>query len=202
MKITKNDIRQAILEALDENPQTTETPPPTEKGDVNSAEQGIAAQINQFILDLAAQPGLDLNTKRPIIQKVFNILQTRLKSEPAGLDVKKNRARMTGQSAGTAAKAAAVDASKLQEEGCGDHVQTQEPQMHQDLPTQHHQSHDESDMAKSQLHRASEYAAELEQMIHDGEDLEAWVQAKITKAADYLSSVKHYLQYNKMKGDH
>ncbi len=31
MKITKNDIRQAILEALDENQQATETPPPTEK---------------------------------------------------------------------------------------------------------------------------------------------------------------------------
>ena len=81
------------------------------------------------------------------------------------------------------------------EGGCGDPMQHAKPQMH-------HQGHDESDMAKSQLSRASEYAAELEHMIHDGEELEAWVQAKITKAADYLSSVKHYLQYNKMKGDH
>ena len=84
-----------------------------------------------------------------------------------------------------------------QEASCGDpvHMEPQQSQVH-------HHSHDESDMAKSQLHRASEYAAELEHMIHDGEELEAWVQAKITKAADYLSSVKHYLQYNKMKGDH
>ena len=83
------------------------------------------------------------------------------------------------------------------EASCGEpvHMEPQQSQMH-------HHSHDESDMAKSQLHRASEYAAELEHMIHDGEELEAWVQAKITKAADYLSSVKHYLQYNKMKGDH
>ena len=29
-------------------------------------------------------------------------------------------------------------------------------------------------------------------MIHDGEELDAWIQAKITKAVDYLSSVKHY----------
>ncbi len=95
---------------------------PLKKGDVNSAEQGIATQINQFMLDLAAQPGLDLNTKRPIIQKVFNILQTRLKSEPAGLDVKKNRTRMTGQGAGTTLKSAAVAAAKpqVQTEGCGD----------------------------------------------------------------------------------
>jgi len=200
MKITKNDIRQAILEALDENPQTTETPPPTEKGDVNSAEQGIASQINQFILDLAAQPGLDLNTKRPIIQKVFNILQTRLKSEPAGLDVKKNRTRMTGQKAGTASKASAMAAAKpqVQTEGCGD------PQLPAAQPSPQMSSgydQDESQMAKSQLYRTAEYASELEQMIQDGEELDAWVQAKITKASDYLSSVKHYLQYKKTKGD-
>ena len=56
-------------------------------------------------------------------------------------------------------------------------------------------------MAKSQLYRTAEYASELEQMIQDGEELDAWVQAKITKASDYLSSVKHYLQYKKTKGD-
>ncbi len=197
MKITKNDIRQAILEALDENPEQTSAAP---KGDVNSAEQGIAKQVYDFILQLAAEEGMDLNTKRPIIQKVINILQTRLRSDTG--DVELDRTRMTGQAAGAATRTAAVGASKLQEEGCGDHALTQEPEMHQDISTTHHQSHDESDMAKSQLHRASEYAAELEHMIHDGEELEAWVQAKITKAADYLSSVKHYLQYNKMKGDH
>ncbi len=60
---------------------------------------------------------------------------------------------------------------------------------------------DESQMAKSQLYRTAEYASELEQMIQDGEELDAWVQAKITKASDYLSSVKHYLQYKKTKGD-
>ena len=57
-------------------------------------------------------------------------------------------------------------------------------------------------MAKSQLYRTAEYATELEQMIEDGEELDSWVQAKITKASDYLSSVKHYLEYKKMRGDH
>ena len=192
MKITKNDIKQAILEALSENPEQNTAAP---KGDVNSAEQGIAKQVYDFILKLAAEEGMDLNTKRPIIQKVINLLQARLKSDAARGDVELQRTRMTGQAAGTAAKDAARAAGQLEEGGCGDQMHSHEPQMH-------HQSHDESDMAKSQLHRASEYAAELEHMIHDGEELEAWVQAKITKAADYLSSVKHYLQYNKMKGDH
>jgi len=186
MKITKNDIKQAILEALSENPEQN---PAALNEKVNSAEQGIVKQINDFLLQLAAEPGMDLNTKRPIIEKVFNLLLTRLKSDAS--DVELDRTRMTGQAAGTAAKAAAVAASKpqqVQEMGCGNQM--------------HHQSHDESDMAKSQLHRASEYATELEHMIHDGEELDAWIQAKITKAVDYLSSVKHYLQYNKMKGDY
>jgi hypothetical protein len=35
-------------------------------------------------------------------------------------------------------------------------------------------------------------------MIKEGEELDGWVQAKITKAADYISSVYHYLEYEKM----
>ena len=68
-------------------------------------------------------------------------------------------------------------------------------------PMQSHCADDhEASMAKADLSRLSEYAAELEQMIHDGEELEGWVQSKITKAADYISSVKHYLEYDKLKG--
>ena len=61
--------------------------------------------------------------------------------------------------------------------------------------------HGEGRMARSQLYRTAEYATELEQMIQDGEELDAWVQAKITKASDYLSSVKHYLEYKRIRGD-
>jgi hypothetical protein len=35
----------------------------------------------------------------------------------------------------------------------------------------------------------------LYQQIKDEDQLEAWVQAKITKAADYIASVYHYLEY-------
>jgi len=195
MKITKNDIRQAILEALDENPEQTPAAP---KGDVNSAEQGIAKQVYDFILQLAAEEGMDLNTKRPIIQKVIALLQAKLKSDTG--EVALDRTRMTGQAAGAASKASAVAAAKpqVQTEGCGD------PQLPAAQPSPQMSSgydQDESQMAKSQLYRTAEYASELEQMIQDGEELDAWVQAKITKASDYLSSVKHYLQYKKTKGD-
>ena len=76
------------------------------------------------------------------------------------------------------------------EEACGVALQSQSP-----CADDH-----EASMAKADLSRLSEYAAELEQMIHDGEELEGWVQSKITKAADYISSVKHYLEYDKLKG--
>ena len=63
--------------------------------------------------------------------------------------------------------------------------------------------HDEEGrMAKSQLYRAGKYAQEIMDNIGDDDELEAWVQSKITKAADYLGAVKHYLEYEyKTRGE-
>lgn len=52
---------------------------------------------------------------------------------------------------------------------------------------------DESDMAKSQLKSIQSNASKLMSMIDNGEQLDAWVQAKLTKAEDYLNSVEGYL---------
>ena len=57
---------------------------------------------------------------------------------------------------------------------------------------------DDGWMAKSELYKLSKYAIQLHGMIQDNENLEPWVQSKITKAADYLSSVKHYMEYVQM----
>ena len=51
-------------------------------------------------------------------------------------------------------------------------------------------------MAKSQLYKIAKYAGELHSMIGDTDELEPWMQAKITKAADYMGAVKHYMEYN------
>ena len=53
---------------------------------------------------------------------------------------------------------------------------------------------DESDMAKVQLANVIHYAQELLTMIKDGQQLDAWVQSKLTIAFDYIDSVKHYLE--------
>jgi hypothetical protein len=57
----------------------------------------------------------------------------------------------------------------------------------------------EGEMAKSELYRIIENAEELFQMLDDDTQLEAWVQSKITKAADYLNSVTQYLKYQSVK---
>ena len=54
---------------------------------------------------------------------------------------------------------------------------------------------EEGKMAKRQLEQLSEYSSELMGMLNDNEQLESWVQSKITKAVDYISTVKHYLEY-------
>jgi hypothetical protein len=53
----------------------------------------------------------------------------------------------------------------------------------------------EGAMAKADLYKLANYSLKLFKRIDDGDQLEAWVQAKITKAADYIASVYHYMEY-------
>lgn len=53
----------------------------------------------------------------------------------------------------------------------------------------------EGGMAKSQLYKMAKYAMMLHDALEDDTQLEAWVQSKITMAAEYVSKVKHYLEY-------
>jgi hypothetical protein len=59
---------------------------------------------------------------------------------------------------------------------------------------------DDGFMAKRQLYDLAKYAVELHRLIQDTDDLEPWVSAKITKANDYISTVKHYMEYNAVRG--
>ena len=57
----------------------------------------------------------------------------------------------------------------------------------------------EGEMAKSELYRIMQNAQMLMSSLDDDTQLEAWVQSKITKAADYLNSVTQYLAYQNTK---
>jgi hypothetical protein len=56
-------------------------------------------------------------------------------------------------------------------------------------------------MARAELKKLGEYADMLYDRIGEMEGLEGWVASKITKAADYLSSVHHWLDYEQENGD-
>ena len=76
--------------------------------------------------------------------------------------------------------------------------QTDSPEMAQDAQdySQPDGGHDrEGAMAKADLYKLATYSHKLFKQLHDNDQMEAWVQAKITKAADYIASVYHYLEY-------
>ena len=62
----------------------------------------------------------------------------------------------------------------------------------------------EVQMARADLFKLAKYSVELHKIlknVSEAEGLEGWVQAKITKAADYISSVKHHLEYEQAEVD-
>ena len=52
----------------------------------------------------------------------------------------------------------------------------------------------EGDMAKTQLRTMIDAAKELHGMLGKDDNLPGWVQNKITKATDYIDSVRDYLK--------
>ena len=52
----------------------------------------------------------------------------------------------------------------------------------------------EGDMAKTQLKTMMDAAQELNAMLGNNDNLPEWVQNKITKATDYIDSVRDYLK--------
>jgi hypothetical protein len=57
----------------------------------------------------------------------------------------------------------------------------------------------EVQMARADLYKIAKYAIQLHEMlkgVSEAEGIEGWQQAKITKAADYIGSVYHSLDYD------
>lgn len=54
----------------------------------------------------------------------------------------------------------------------------------------------EGSMAKADLGAIAQLASEINNMLDEDEELEGWVQAKITLAADYIEAVHRYMKYD------
>jgi hypothetical protein len=73
-------------------------------------------------------------------------------------------------------------------------------------PEECHHNEDENDpseihMAKAELLAAHNCAAELYELVDKMTGLEGWVAAKITKASDYLNSVRQWMEYKSREND-
>ena len=55
----------------------------------------------------------------------------------------------------------------------------------------------EAEMARGDLYKLAKYSIKLLDLIKEGDEIEGWMQSKITKASDYISSVYHRLDYDR-----
>jgi hypothetical protein len=81
-----------------------------------------------------------------------------------------------------------VQEAECMDEACGDMMQ-------QDAPPDFTGEPDyEGQMAKNQMIKVHDYSGELLDMMSDEMQLPAWIQSKITKIADYIGAVKHFIE--------
>ena len=92
----------------------------------------------------------------------------------------------------------------IAEELNGSSVLLEMPQMNMLDPASNNYEKDpdgyEGDMAKRSLYHMAAQAQQLHDMLQDDENLEPWVAAKITKAADYLEKAFKAISYDKGPG--
>jgi hypothetical protein len=92
----------------------------------------------------------------------------------------------------------------IAEELNGSSVLLEMPQMNQLDPASNNYEKDpdgyEGEMAKRSLYHMAAQAQQLHDMLQDDENLEPWVQDKITKAADYLEKAFKSISYEKGPG--
>jgi hypothetical protein len=124
-------------------------------------------------------------------------LLTRLDAEGMNPDTVMSQAQQQFKSAQTTAAATdAANRKDIKEMGY-DKMQSIDMAV---APTHHKDDH-EGNMAKRQMFKTAEYAAEIFDNIHDGDQFPAWIQSKMTKIADYIGVVKHYLEYDHVVGE-
>jgi hypothetical protein len=70
-----------------------------------------------------------------------------------------------------------------------------------DSPVNYGEYDREGDMAKDDLRTINSAARELYSILDADENLPEWVQSKITKAVDYLDTVRDYMKANKYEED-
>lgn len=100
-----------------------------------------------------------------------------------------------------AAMSSMADEERMDCPGCsdcmGDEAETMAIAVEMPEPAEdNHPDDSEVNMAMSELYKIEKYANGLSQLLQGMPALEGWTASKITKAADYLGSVFHKLDYD------
>lgn len=144
----------------------------------------LAAKLEREELSVKeAQDALDAMTKGEVDEDVETYIAPKSSSDKAEMK-KKIKLDNSKSSIEKAAIAQAIDDAKP-----GDEVVAEELD-------------DEGRMAKSELLKLTQYSAKLYKALGDNDQLPAWIQSKITLAADYIGTVKHYLEGEQAMGGH
>ncbi len=159
--------------------------------------QIITEEISHYLAEETMQ-----QQKQTAITQISNILTRAEKAGKLNAQDIINKAKESYEDAKTAGnpgdemeKEDAIDSTPTNE-ACGDLAP---PTLDID-PTHSHEDH-EGSMAKRQMFKTAEYAAIIFDMLDDNEELPAWIQSKLTKIADYIGAVKHYLEYDHVMGE-
>jgi hypothetical protein len=83
-------------------------------------------------------------------------------------------------------------------------LNVENPQLNEGLGELAHEAEKDHEvqMARSDLYKIAKYAVAIHKMLKDRSEmdgLEGWVQSKITKSADYMGAVKHYMEGEAMQ---
>jgi len=78
-------------------------------------------------------------------------------------------------------------------------INVEKPQLNEGLGDMAHEAEKDHEvqMARSDCYKSAKYAVSIHKMLKDVSEMEGidgWVASKLTKAADYLGSVKHYME--------
>jgi len=85
-----------------------------------------------------------------------------------------------------------------------DHDMPEDSEFDMDMRAEPDHPDHEVNMARSDLYKTMGYARDIYKMLErvsEEEGIEGWVASKMTKAADYLSSVKHYIEHEIARAD-
>ncbi len=83
-------------------------------------------------------------------------------------------------------------------------LNVENPQLNEGLADMAHEAEKDHEvqMARSDCYKSAKYAVSIHKMLKDVSEMEGidgWVASKLTKAADYLGSVKHYMEGQAMQ---